>query len=250
MNAAKKTTELLDTLKAACARQFGFNPRRVAAEMRYVGTEGHGKDQVHVFRDAGTHSQIALKLNFATLREKQGDKPHWTEAEKAHYRNTDAQIDAELEAKQAELDWTRNSALYRDHRELLLSHYKDWPGYRRAAGTRAKPRERCSVPCRRRKTHAWRNSPHTCTAAISTILRASCSRLAILNSNRARQTLNTSRSQVRNFTATARKAHCRAPRAARRALPARKLSTWVLAGHCHPLQNQGFPDTTSETSRV
>lgn len=134
MNAAKKTTELLDTLKAACARQFGFNPRRVAAEMRYVGTEGHGKDQVHVFRDAGTHSQIALKLNFATLREKQGDKPHWTEAEKAHYRNTDAQIDAELEAKQAELDWTRNSALYRDHRELLLLHYKDWPGYRPGSG--------------------------------------------------------------------------------------------------------------------
>lgn len=138
MNPAKKTNELLDTLKAACARQFGFNPRRVAAGMRYVGSEGHGKDLVHVFRDAGTHSQIALKLTFATLREKQGDRPHWTEAEKAHYRNTDAEIDAELEAKQAELDSIRNSALYRDHRELLLSHYKDWPGYRPGGGN---PRE-------------------------------------------------------------------------------------------------------------
>jgi hypothetical protein len=124
-----KTDELFDTLRAACARQFGFNPRRITAGMRYVGKEGHGKDVVHVFRDVGTHSQIALKNTFATLREKQGDKPHWTEAEKAHYKSTDAEIDAEIAAKQAELDFTRNCALYRDHREQLLSHYTDWPGF-------------------------------------------------------------------------------------------------------------------------
>lgn len=124
-----KINELFDVLRAACARQFGFNPRRVAAEMRYVGKEGHGNDLVHVFRDAGSHSQVALKGTFATLRETHGDKPHWTEAQKAHYRSSDAEIDAEIEAKQAELDFTRNCALYRDHREQLLSHYKDWPGH-------------------------------------------------------------------------------------------------------------------------
>jgi hypothetical protein len=133
-----KINELFDTLKAACARQFAFNPRRIVAGMRYVGKEGHGNELVHIFRDAGTHSQIALKLNFATLREKHGDKPHWTEAEKAHYRNTDAEIDAEIEAKQAELDFTRNCTLYQDHREQLLSHYKDWPGYQAGGAT---PRE-------------------------------------------------------------------------------------------------------------
>lgn len=137
MNPAK-INELFDTLKAACARQFAFNPRRITAGMRYVGKEGHGNELVHIFRDAGTHSQIALKLNFATLREKHGDKPHWTEAEKAHYRNTDAEIDAEIEAKQAELDFTRNCTLYQDHREQLLSHYKDWPGYQAGGAT---PRE-------------------------------------------------------------------------------------------------------------
>lgn len=124
-----KINELFDTLRAACARQFGFNPRQVTAGMRYVGTEGHGKDLVHVFRDAGTHSQVALKNTFAALRETQGDKPHWSEAEKAHYQKSDAQIDAEIEARQAELDFTRNCSLYQDHREQLLSHYKDWPGY-------------------------------------------------------------------------------------------------------------------------
>ena len=124
-----KTNELFDTLRAACARQFGFNPRRITAAMRYVGKEGHGKDLVHVFRDAVTHSQIALKGTLATLREKQGDKPHWTEAEKAHYKSSNAEIDAEIAAKQAELDFTRNCALYRDHREQLLSHYTDWPGF-------------------------------------------------------------------------------------------------------------------------
>ncbi len=124
-----KTNELFDVLRAACARQFGFNPRRVTAGMRYVGKEGHGKDLVHVFRDVGTHSQIALKNTLATLREKQGDKPHWTEAEKAHYKSSNAEIDAEIAAKQAELDFTRNCALYQDHRAQLLSHYTDWPGF-------------------------------------------------------------------------------------------------------------------------
>ena len=133
-----KIDELFDTLRAACARQFGFNPRRVTEGMRYVGKEGHGKDLVHVFKDVRTHSQIALKNTFVTLREKHGDKPHWTEAEKARYKNTNAEIDAEIAAMQAELDYTRNSPLYQDHREQLLSHYKDWPGYQ-AGGSN--PRE-------------------------------------------------------------------------------------------------------------
>jgi hypothetical protein len=124
-----KTNELFDILRAACARQFGFNSRRITAGMRYVGTEGHGKDLVHIFRDAGTHSQMALKDTFVTLREKQGDKPHWTEAEKSHYKSTDAEIDAEVKSKQIELEFTRNCPLYQDYREHLLSHYKDWPGY-------------------------------------------------------------------------------------------------------------------------
>ncbi|HQU80348.1 MAG TPA: hypothetical protein PLU47_12890 [Azonexus sp.] len=128
MNPAK-TKELFDILRAACARQFAFNPRRITAEMRYVGTQGHGKDIVHVFRDVHTHSQIVLQSTFATLREKHGDKPHWTEAERAHYKSSDAEIDAELAAKQAELDYVAHCQLYRDHREQLLSHYKDWPGY-------------------------------------------------------------------------------------------------------------------------
>jgi len=124
-----KINELFDILRAACARQFGFNPRRITAGMRYVGKEGHGKDLVHVFRDATTHSQMALKNTLVTLREKHGDKPHWTEAEKGHYKSTDAEINAEIEAKQVELDYTRNCPLYQDHREQLLSHYTDWPGY-------------------------------------------------------------------------------------------------------------------------
>ncbi len=124
-----KLDELFDTLRAACARQYGFNPRRVIEGMRYVGKEGHGKDMVHVFKDAGTHSQIELKNTFVTLREKHGDKPHWTDAEKARYKNTDAEIDKENEAKHAELDYIRNCQIYQDHREQLLSHYKDWPRY-------------------------------------------------------------------------------------------------------------------------
>ena len=133
-----KLNELFDILRAACARQFGFNPRQVTAGMRYVGPEGQGKELVHVFRDAGTHSQIALKGTFATLREKHGDKPHWTEAEKAHYLQSDAEIDAELAARQAELDYTRTCPLYQDHRLHLLSHYKAWPGYQAGA---TNPRE-------------------------------------------------------------------------------------------------------------
>ena len=133
-----KTNELLATLREACARQFGFNPRRVAAGMRYVGTEGHGKDLVQVFRDAGTHSQMVLKNTFVTLRETHGDKPHWSESEKAHYRASDAAIDEEIEAKRRELEFTRSCALYQDHRLQLLAHYKDWPGYQAGA---ANPRD-------------------------------------------------------------------------------------------------------------
>ena len=128
MNPAK-INALLDTLKAACSRQFGFNPQRVAAGMRYTGTEGHGPNLVHVFRDSHTHSQIELKLTMATLRERHGEKPHWTEAEKARYRHSDAEIAAEVAAKKAALDYTCACALYRDHREQLLAHYKGWPTY-------------------------------------------------------------------------------------------------------------------------
>jgi len=125
-----KMNQLFDTLRAACTRQFGFNPRRITAEMRYIGTEGHGKDLMHIFRAAGSHSQIALKGTSVSLREHHGDKPHWTDAEKSHFKNTDAEIDAEIEAKHAELEYIRHSPLYQTHREQLLSHYKDWPGYR------------------------------------------------------------------------------------------------------------------------
>ena len=129
-----KVKELFDTLCAACSRQFGFNPRQIMAGMRYVGTEGHAKDIVHVFRAGRTHSQIVLKGTFATLREKHGDKPQWTEEEKAHYRKTDAEIDAEAAARQAELDFTRNCPLYQEHRLHLLSHYKAWPSYQAGRG--------------------------------------------------------------------------------------------------------------------
>lgn len=125
-----KINALLDTLKAACSRQFRFNPRRVAAGMRYMSTEGQGANLIHVFRDSHSHSQIELKGTIATLREHRGDdqhKPHWTDAEKARYRHTDAEIDAEIAAKKAEVNYTRTSALYQDHRETLLSRYKDWP---------------------------------------------------------------------------------------------------------------------------
>lgn len=128
MNPAK-IEELFDILRAACARQFRFNPRRVTARLRYVGKEGHGKDLVHVFRDLSTHSQVVLDSTFATLREKQGDKPHWTDAEQAFYQSSDAEIDAEIAARQAELEFTRNSPLYQDHRAQLLAHYKEWSGY-------------------------------------------------------------------------------------------------------------------------
>jgi len=137
MNPAK-TSALLDTLKAACTRQFMFNPRRVAAGMRYVGTEGHGAKLVHVFRDSHTHSQIELKLTMATLREQVATsaiKGHWTETEKARYRHTDAEIDAEIAEKQAGLEYTQQSALYLDHREELLRHCKGWPTYAPGAPT-------------------------------------------------------------------------------------------------------------------
>jgi hypothetical protein len=133
-----KEDVLFETLRAACSRQFGFNPRRVTAEMRYVGKEGHGNDIVHVFRDARTHSQIALKNTFAALRETHGDKPHWSEAEKAHYKESDAEIDAQIQKKHAELEYARLSLLYLDHREQLLTHYKDSPSFQAGSST---PRE-------------------------------------------------------------------------------------------------------------
>ncbi len=129
MSNAAKTNELFDLLRAACARQFRFNPRRITASIRYVGKEGHGKDLVHVFRDAGTHSQIVLQGTFATLRITHGDKPHWSETEQAHYRESDAEMDAKIAAKQAEVEFTRRSPLYLAHRAELLSHYKTSPTY-------------------------------------------------------------------------------------------------------------------------
>ena len=137
MNPAK-VNELFDILRAACARQLAFNPRQITARMRYVGTEGHAKDIVHVFRAERTHSQIVLKGTFATLREKHGDKPQWTEEEKALFRKTDAEIDREDAARQAELDFTRNCPLYLDHRQQLLSHYKASPNFQAGSGN---PRE-------------------------------------------------------------------------------------------------------------
>ena len=130
MSAASKTNELFDLLRAACARQFTFNPRRITSDMRYVGKETVGKDIVHVFRDVSTHSQIALRGTFATLRETQGDKPHWSAAEQARYKCSDAEMDAEIAAKQAELDYTRSSAFYQAHKQHLLSHYKESPDYK------------------------------------------------------------------------------------------------------------------------
>lgn len=126
---APKTNELFDTLRAACARQFGFNPRRITDRIRYIGKEAAGKEIVHIFRDMGTHSQMALKNTYVTLRETQGEKPHWSESEKAHYKNTDAEIDAEIAAKQAEIAYTRTCPLYQSHLAYLLSHYKDSPSY-------------------------------------------------------------------------------------------------------------------------
>ena len=135
MNPAKMNA-LMDTLKLTCARQFRFNPRRVAADMRYKGTEGQGNHLVHVFKDVHTHSQIELNSHsMATLREQHGETPHWDEAEKMRYCHSDAEIDAEIAAKQAELEYTRTSALYQDHREQLLSHYKDWPSYQEGRPT-------------------------------------------------------------------------------------------------------------------
>lgn len=133
-----KINELFDILRAACSRQFGFNPRQITAGIHYVGTEGHGKDIVHVFRAERTHSPIVLKGTFATLREKPGDKPHWSETEKAHYQKTDAELDVEAAARQAEIEYTLSSPLYQDHRLHLLAHYKAWPGYQAGTGN---PRE-------------------------------------------------------------------------------------------------------------
>jgi len=127
-----KINALLETLQAACARQFRFNPRRVAASMRYVSTEGHAPNLMHIFRDSHSHSQIELKVTMATLREHKGDdshNTHWDEAEKARYRHTDAEIDAEIAEKKAAFEFTRDSALYKDYREFLLSHNKNWPTY-------------------------------------------------------------------------------------------------------------------------
>jgi hypothetical protein len=126
----KKIAALMDTLALTCSRQFRFNPRRVMADMRYKGTSGEGKHLVHVFKDIHTHSQIDLNSNsMAMLHETYGETSHWDTAEKMRYCQTDAEIDAEIAAKQAKIETARSSALYQEHREHLLSHYKDSPNY-------------------------------------------------------------------------------------------------------------------------
>ncbi|MFZ6798748.1 hypothetical protein [Undibacterium sp. Di24W] len=126
----KKIAALMDTLILTCSRQFRFNPRRVASDMRYKGTQGEGKNLVHFFKDIHTHSQIDLdSRSMAMLREQHGDTPHWDDAEKKRYCQTDAEIDAEIAAKQIKLDAAKTSSLYQDHREHLLSHYKGSPNY-------------------------------------------------------------------------------------------------------------------------
>ncbi|MBC3872496.1 hypothetical protein [Undibacterium flavidum] len=132
----KKIAALMDTLILTCSRQFRFNPRRVASDMRYKGTQGEGKNLVHVFKDIHTQSQIDLdSRSMAILREQHGDTPHWDDAEKKRYCQTDAEIDAEIAAKQARLEATKASALYQDHREHLLSHYKGSPHYQEGRPT-------------------------------------------------------------------------------------------------------------------
>ena len=150
MNPAK-INALLETLQAACSRQFRFNPRRVAANMRYKGSEGHGASVIHLFRDSHSHSIIELKSTVATLRESaekihgtHHEKAHWTPAEKARYQHSDAEIDAELAQKQATLEYTQASALYQDHRQHLLSHYPNWPGHQ-AGGVTAREAARTLI---------------------------------------------------------------------------------------------------------
>lgn len=135
-----KINALMETLKLTCSRQFRFNPRRIAADMRYKGTEGQGNHLVHVFKDIHSQSQIELNNHsLATLRETHGETPHWDEAEKMRYCQTDAEMDAQIEAetaaKKAHLEYVQASALYQDHREHLLSHYKDWPSYQEGRPT-------------------------------------------------------------------------------------------------------------------
>jgi hypothetical protein len=148
MNPAK-VSALLDTLKAACSRQFRFNPRRVAAGMRYVGTEGHGAAMVHVFRDSHTHSQIELKSTMATLREHHGESA-LDRGREARYRHTDAEIDAEVAARQTTLDYTRLHSCT-GITEQLLAHCKlaDLPAGRRHGARDGAGADRRAGRCRR-----------------------------------------------------------------------------------------------------
>ncbi len=132
----KKIAALMETLILTCSRQFRFNPRRVSADMRYKGTQGEGKNLVHVFKDIHTHSQIDLdSRSMAILREQHGETPHWDDAEKKRYCQTDAEIDAELAAKQAQLALAKTSSLYQDHREHWLSLFKGSPHYQEGRPT-------------------------------------------------------------------------------------------------------------------
>ncbi len=132
----KKIAALMDILVLTCSRQFRFNPRRVVADMRYKGTQGEGKNLVHVFKDIHTQSQIDLdSRSMAILREQHGDKPHWDDVEKMRYCQTDAEIDAEIAAKQAKFEATKTSVLYQDHCEHILSHFKDSPHYQEGRPT-------------------------------------------------------------------------------------------------------------------
>lgn len=138
MSSAAKTTQPFDLPRAACARQFRFNPRRITGSMGRLGKKGHGKDLVHVIRDAGMHSPIMLQGTFAPLRITRGEKPNWSEPEQAHYRESDAEMDSAIATRQAAVEFARKSPPPLAHRAELLAHHGNSPAY--VAGS-ANPRE-------------------------------------------------------------------------------------------------------------
>lgn len=145
MSSAAKTTQPFDLPRAACGRQFRFNPRRITGSMGHLGKKGHGKNLLHVFRDAEMHSPIVLQGTFAPLRITRGEKPHWREPEQAHYRESDAEMDAANAPRQAAVEFARNSppplahrAELLAHRAELLAHHGNSPAY---VGGSANPRE-------------------------------------------------------------------------------------------------------------
>lgn len=185
MNPAK-INALLDTLKAACSRQFRFNPRRVAAGMRYVGMEGQGANMVHVFRDSHTHSQIELKSTMATLREHHGDGH-----EKRH-------IGPKLKKPGTGIPMPRLMRRSRPRKRKSISRArarciriiannscrttKAGLPIKRAAPPRAKQPGHSSGHWLRRMTRDWPPLPNTCTPRIRKSSHICCWRHAIWKS--------------------------------------------------------------------